>query len=271
MKIIVFIIVMVLAMYLFMIAPRLTKQKKMEKFRGIFYAHRGFHDNTGDAPENSLLAFQRAVEKGYGIELDVQLTRDDVLVVFHDDTLERVCGQQGKIEDYTYAELEEFQLLHTSERIPKFENVLKVIDGKVPLIVEIKLRGMSTGICDILNPVLLQYKGDYCVESFNPLAVKWYKKHSPETIRGQLASALNYESGEKKVSYFCVEHLLSNVLTRPDFIAYNHKFKDEWSRRICRTLFRNFSVTWTIKSLEELEYAKNAFDIFIFEGFDPSE
>lgn len=257
--------------YLFILMPRFTKRKELEKYKGRYYAHRGLHDNKTALPENSLPAFVNAVAHDYGIELDVQPTKDGKLVVFHDETLERVCGQKGKVSEYAYDELREFRLLDTDEKIPTFAEVLGVVDGKVPLIVEMKMYATDPKVCELLDKELSAYGGDFCVESFNPLAVRWYKKNRPDVVRGQLSSALNKESDKKDAVFFLVEHLLTNIITRPDFIAYNHKFKDRVSRKICRSIFRCFGVTWTVKTQEELECVKNDFDIFIFEGFIPTE
>ena len=129
------VILVLIVLYFLAIKPRLSRQKQWAPFKGVYYAHRGLHDNESEAPENSLPAFKKAVKAGYGIELDVQLTKDRVPVVFHDFTLERACGKPGKVYEYTYEELQQFPLFQSNERIPKFEEVLKVVDGKVPLIV----------------------------------------------------------------------------------------------------------------------------------------
>ena len=96
-------ILVAVILYFMMIMPRITGKPDMTPFLGWLYAHRGLH-NKGDAPENSLRAFERAVQAGYGVELDVQLSRDGIPVVFHDDTLNRVCGVEGRVRDYTYEE-----------------------------------------------------------------------------------------------------------------------------------------------------------------------
>ena len=120
---VVFIVLAVLAVFYFLaIMPRLGRKKEKEKLLNVHYAHRGLHDNSGDAPENSMAAFQKAVKAGYGIELDVQLTKDKVPVVFHDFTLERVCGKEGKVYDYTWEELKEFKLFESGETYRRAES-----------------------------------------------------------------------------------------------------------------------------------------------------
>ena len=147
-------------LYLLAIKPRLGRQKGWEPFRGIYYAHRGLHDNGTGAPENSLPAFKKAVKAGYGIEMDVQLTKDNIPVVFHDFTLERVCGREGKVCEHTYEELREFNLFESGEKIPKLEEVLKAVNGKVPLIVELKVEWMDLSLCPAVDrSSLTAYQG----------------------------------------------------------------------------------------------------------------
>jgi glycerophosphoryl diester phosphodiesterase len=235
------------------------------------YAHRGLHDNKTDAPENSLEAFRKAVEAGFGIELDVQLSKDRVPVVFHDFTLQRICGAEGKLMDYTYEELQQFTLFGTSEKIPKLEDVLALVDGRVPLIVEYKIPGCHTEICSIADKMLSEYKGLYCIESFNPLGLLWYRKNRKKVMRGQLADNF-IKAGEKELSklvYFSIQHLLFNFLTKPDFIAYNHNYYRDLSRQLCRYLYKSTSVAWTVRNKEELNARKGDFDIFIFDSFMP--
>lgn len=263
------ILFILLAIYLFAIAPRVFGKPDITPLLDHHYAHRGLHDNKTDAPENSMPAFRKAVEAGYGIELDVQLTRDRIPVVFHDETLERVCGVSGNVRDYTYEELQAFTLCTSSERIPQFADVLKLVDGKVPLIVEIKIHENAAVVCAAADALLRDYKGAYCMESFHPFAVRWYRQNRPDIVRGQLSS--NFSKPEKREPFDqkLVHYLLTNVLCRPDFIAYNHQSKYNLSRLIIKALFRPLNVAWTIRSQEELDLSIKDFDLFIFEGFVP--
>ena len=164
-------------LYLFMIMPRIWKKPEKSPHMGVLYAHRGLHDNDSDAPENSMAAFRKAVEAGYGIELDVQLTKDKIPVIFHDFTLDRICGVSGRVDAFTYAELQQFTLLQSKERIPKLEDFLAMVAGKVPLIVELKVEWMDISLCPVVQRLLSEYKGVYCIESFNPLALLWYRRN----------------------------------------------------------------------------------------------
>ena len=265
------VILVLIVLYFLAIKPRLSRQKQWAPFKGVYYAHRGLHDNESEAPENSLPAFKKAVKAGYGIELDVQLTKDRVPVVFHDFTLERACGKPGKVYEYTYEELQQFPLFQSNERIPKFEEILKVVDGKVPLIVEIKLEWMDLTVCAFVDKLLKEYKGMYCIESFNPLVLTWYRRYHNDVLRGQLSDAFLKEGEYRGVLYWILQNLLLNWMTKPDFVAYNHKYADNLSRRLCRKLYKNMAAAWTIKSQQELEAAKEEFDVFIFDSFIPKK
>ena len=260
-------------LYLLMLMPRMLHRPDRKPFMGVLYAHRGLHDNASGAPENSMAAFEKAVEKGFGIELDVQLTKDKIPVVFHDFTLKRVCGAEGKVADYTYDELQQFYLCGSEQKIPRFEDFLKMVDGRVPLIIEYKIPGGNTEVCPVADRILQNYKGVYCIESFNPLGLIWYRKNRKEILRGQLADNF-IRSGEKefpKFLYFVLHHLLLNFLTKPDFIAYNHKCYRDLSRQLCRYLYGCLSVAWTIKDQKALETRREDFDLFIFDSFLPED
>lgn len=261
----------ILILYFLMIMPRMLGRPEKEQFLKVYYAHRGLHDNATDAPENSMKAFEKAVEAGYGIEMDIQLTKDKVPVVFHDFTLERVCGAPGKVSDYTYEELQQFSLYGSEEKIPGFEDVLSLVDGKVPLIVEFKIEFKDNALCPIADKLLQNYKGLYCMESFNPLGVFWYRKNRREIMRGQLSDAFLREGEYKGVLYWVLQNLLLNFVTKPDFIAYNHKHQNVLSRKICHGLYRSTAAAWTIKNQEELDRAKEHFDLYIFDSFIPGK
>lgn len=262
------IVAAIVILYLLMIMPRILHKPDMSAFYGRLYAHRGLHDNTSDAPENSLAAFGKAVEDGYGIELDIQLTKDGQVVVFHDDTLKRVCGIEGKVCDYTYEQLQEFRLCDSDERIPLFTDVLSLVNGKVPLIVEFKGNSTDMSLCPVADAILQDYKGVYCMESFNPLIVAWYRKNRPAVVRGQLSESF-FSEGKKTVLNFVLQNLLLNFYAKPDFIAYKWSDYKTLARRICRKFYGTVAVTWTIQSGEAYEASKEHFDLFIFDSFIP--
>lgn len=144
-------------------------------FPACTFAHRGLFDHLS-RPENSLAAFSAAVEHGYGIELDLQMTADGKIVVFHDESLQRMCSTPLKIEQSTFAELQKHPLLNSDQTIPLFSEVLQLVDGKVPLIVEIKSTEHYEPLCLKVYDLLRRYPGDYCVESMNPMMMGWFAK-----------------------------------------------------------------------------------------------
>ena len=258
--------------YLVLLAPNGKRGKLFADFEKQHVAHRGFFNNEGDAPENSLLAFELAVANSYGIELDVQLTSDQKLVVFHDDDLARMCGVDKKVEDCTFDELQQYCLAKSQQKIPLFTDALAVIGGKVPLIVEIKNSQRWQLTCQLTAQVLDGYAGVYCVESFSPLVVHWFKKNRPHVIRGQLST--NYFKDNARMPFFTkfvLTNLLFNGIAKPDFVAYNHKHKNQFSYKLLRKLYRVKNVAWTVKSQQELEDASDVFTCMIFDSFTPSK
>lgn len=243
--------------------------KDLRMFR---YAHRGFHDKP-HIPENSMAAFQRALGNYYGAELDVHLMRDGGLAVIHDSSLKRTAGADVEIEDLTAADLEDYRLEGTEEKIPLFSEVLELFQGKTPLIVELKsARGNYKELTAAACRMLDRYQVSYCIESFDPRCLMWLKKNRPDVVRGQLSHAFlkpGRDSGQGKTLGFVLQYLLLNFTTRPDFIAYCLADRDNLSVRLCRKIYKVQEVNWTIKSKEEMEEAERLGNLVIFEGFDP--
>lgn len=263
-------IIIIILFYLLAIMPKLKRNKNIKGMDGWLYAHRGLHNNQSDAPENSLKAFGLAVEKGYGIELDVQLTKDLTAIVLHDYNLKRACNTDVQVSTLTYEELQKYRLFGSQERIPTLKEVLELVDGRVPIIIELKLPWKADRLCSTVAELLSGYKGFYVIESFNPFGLMWYRRHHPEVIRGQLSTDFIKEKIEgNPIQYFLLKHLLMNFLTKPDFIAYHHVYKNALSFTLCRKLFRTKPVAWTIQSEEQLEKSKEYYDLFIFDGFVP--
>ena len=264
-------ITILLMLYLFLIAPRMWKKPDRTPLLNVLYAHRGLFDNKTDAPENSLPAFQKAVEAGYGIELDVQLSKDGVPVVFHDASLKRMCGVEGNVWDYPLSELKQLKLADSNAKVPTLAEVLDVVDGKVPLIIEYKLYVPQTKVCRLVNDLLRSYTGAYCIESFHPLALLWYRRHRPDVVRGQLCMEFwNEDKYRGNPFFFVLSYLVTNAAARPDFIAYKHSDASNLSFRLTKRMGA-LSVAWTIKSQMQLEEAKKHFDLFIFDSFIPKK
>lgn len=256
-------------MYLVLIKPG-KRRVESDFFAKQKYAHRGLHDNANGIPENSLQAFRLAMEKGYGVELDVQLTADKVPVVFHDESLKRICGDDRNVRDFTYEQLKGFRLLDTDEKIPLFAEVLDLL-GQTPIICEIKTYpNNNLEVCGIVAELLSKYECRLCIESFNPLAVRYFKLHKPEIVRGQLSMDFSKaKTGLSRFTGFMLKNLLFNFCAKPDFIAFRHNDYKCFSFALCRKLFKPFSFAWTVTSPAEEEKTKLSFDTIIFESYLP--
>lgn len=261
-------------LYLLSIMPRMVGKPDYSILRGSLFAHRGLFDNNTGTPENSMKAFRKAVEAGYGIELDIHLSKDKIPVVFHDFTLQRMCGVPGAPEDYTLEELRRFRLLDTEEKIPTFREFLDLVDGRVPLLVEIKSEDPDMTICEKVNAMLLDYKGPYCIEAFNPLVLYWFRKHRSDVVRGQLSDRFTktpeFRRMEHRPLLLMIQFLITNCLCRPDFISFNCKFDRNLSLRFYRRYFKGHSACWTVHSQEEMKALAGQYDAFIFDGFEPA-
>lgn len=270
--IIIIILLAIVLIYLYLIYPNNSRKKYLIPYQEKYIAHRGLFNNK-DIPENSLAAFRKAVENDYGIELDVSITTDDKLVVFHDLSLKRMTGIDKNLVDCSYDELMQYKLLDTDEKIPLFEDVLKVLHKDTPLVVEIKVDGRYIETTKRAVKMLKEYDGLYNMESFNPIIVKYLKDHEPDIIRGQLS----YDSLKDKnakvntfIKFLCT-NLLTNFMTRPDYIAYDCTATYNLSFRILSKLLHANCVAWTVKSQDELERIKPYYQCFIFDSFIPEK
>ena len=244
---------------------------KIAAYRGVNLAHRGLHGEG--AAENSMTAFRRAKEAGFGVELDVRLSKDGELVVFHDDTLARVAGVEGRVDELTLAELRECRLSGTDDTIPTLREVFDLIDGSIPILIEIKEKTGSSAVTRKLLAELKSYDGPYIVESFDPMAISAFRKGRREVPLGILSRRF-CDMKEHKGSplYFALQNMLFNFLSVPDFVAYRHSDANTLSLKLARSLFGTVTVAWTTRSAEEGEAAKkNGFDCIIFENYLPED
>lgn len=271
-------IVLVAAILLWMLWPSRPSPENRPLLAGGKFAHRGLFDNRTAAPENSLEAFRKARDMGYGIELDIHLTSDRKVVVFHDDTLVRMCGVKKAVKALSLEELKALPLLGTEARIPALEDVLSLVDGKVPLLIEFKTGLPGTAdvapLCREAMRLLDGYKGAFLVESFDADVLSWFRKNRPRVMRGQLAMGFaTYERALGKEGAASIplhrrrmlSWLLCNFRSRPDFISY--RFEDAgFSLRLCRILGAMVSV-WTVRKQADSVRLLAKYDAVIFEGF----
>ncbi len=261
----------VFILYILSIRPNRGRRDLLKNYEKTPVAHRGLFDNK-TVPENSLPAFQKAAELGFPVELDVQITRDEKLVVFHDAGLGRMCGDRRRVTDLSYQELSGLRLLDTDEKIPLFREVLDVIGGRVPIVMEIKPEGDCIRTAALSSAMIREYKGEVCLESFHPFVLKWYKENHPEIARGLLSTDYfkirNRLSAAKR---FVLTNMMLNFIAKPDFISYNHRFSNQPSYRLCRALYKPVNAAWTIRNRQQMEKAAEVFSIIIFDSFIPEK
>ncbi len=254
------------ALYVFFTKPG-RKRNEMNRYKNLRFAHRGLHGEG--RCENSMSAFRAAIDKGYGIELDVRLSSDGELVVFHDDTLDRVTSECGRVDVRSAEELSKIKLGNTDDTVPTFREVLELVDGKVPLLVEIKEAAMKSAVTEKAVEVLSEYKGDFIVESFNPLVLAILRKRMPNVLRGQLSHRYYKEEKYRKPLYFLLQNFILNFKSRPDFLAFCHEDAKMFTFRFLRRVFGVCTLAWTVRSEnEEILAYKNGFDGVIFENYE---
>ena len=261
------------AAYAWLIHPNLPR-RDISCLQGVDYAHRGLW-NTNDPgeenrPENSLAGFRAAVEKGYGIELDVHLTADGHLVVHHDDSLKRLTGVDIVIAKSTLEEIRAYRLPN-GEPVPTFDELLDVVDGRVPLVVEVKVEGNADALSKAVYERMKRYDGPWCMESFDPWAVCWFRKNAPEIIRGQLAFNNAGKGKTWKLWWrnIGIASMIQNFWARPDFMALEAKSEKRWClpTLLLRTM-KPWFVAWTVRSQQDMDALRDRYDLQIFEKFE---
>lgn len=230
-------------------------------------AHRGLHDISVKIPENSLKAFANAVKHNYAIELDVYVISDQQVIVFHDDNLKRMCGIEKNVNTLNSFDYHLYNLLRTEEKIPLLQEVLHLVDGKVPIIIEIKNQPKTKNANMVILNILLGYKGFIAIQSFNPFIMGWFAKNAPTLPRGQLSS--NFKDEQiGLVKKFILKKFIFNFVSKPHFIAYN--VKDIPNRLIVKKRKKGILIIgWTVNSEKEYQQIAAYCDNIIFESFKP--
>lgn len=225
-------------------------------------AHRGLWGNG--IPENSANAYRLAAEKGVPIEIDLYFTKDGELVSFHDKTLKRMTGQDGNVWDYDLQTLKTFRLCDSDQTIPTFDEVLEIAEGKSPLLIELKNQPLP-GLTEAVVKRLKSYKGEFAIQSFNPLYINKVKQLAPEFIRGILATNDKEElKGNKFYEKFIIKRMALNFLIKPDFVSYRYDAYPLPKRKIKNKA----TLAWTITSQNDYDKVKPFVDNVIYEGFD---
>ena len=264
------IIILLLIALLFCIAPgRLSNEAKKTAgiFKGLNCAHRGLHTKDQQIPENSMPAFIAAKNAGYGIELDVQLSKDEQVVVFHDNDLKRVCGIDATVRSKEWSELSALPLLNTNETMPLLTNVLEAVED-TPLIIELKPAGANNSkLCEKTMEILRSQGKCYCIESFDPRIGAWFKKNAPDILRGQLSRPPKNMEGISALTAFLLGNLLTNFMSRPHFLAYENA-KTPLTVKLCKAM-KPIKAAWTIIPGHDIKKCEKENDILIFEYYEP--
>ncbi len=257
------VVAVLMLLWIYLIAPGKTPDISAYKRP---YAHRGLWKEG--VPENSLTAFRAAADAGFAMELDVQLSADGVVMVFHDYTLVRMTGADGKLSDCTAEELATLRLGDTDEKIPTFAEVLAAVDGRTPLLVELKGETANDALCEAVAALLDNYEGDYIVESFNPLLLAWFRKNRPQVVRGLLVTDMFAKKKQRTFAQWVrdavVQGRLLNFRARPQFLAWNLHAEHTFVDRLILDVWKKPSFGWTArdKALYDSTQAAGTFPIF---------
>ena len=271
MELLIWCIGVLLLLIWFCVKPGRLSAAQAAPFYGVNHAHRGLYAQDQSVPENSLPAIAAAAEKGYGMELDIQLSLDGEVVVFHDDTLARMCGIGGRVDAFPLARLREMPLAGTAERMPLLTEVFDTVAGKAPIIIELKTGPRNEELCRkglaLMRAYQKQYGGAFCVESFDARIVAWFRKNAPDILRGQLTDSPRALGSGRPVLDFLAGNLLSNVIARPQFIAHGPGRKTALARfaEACGAM----PVYWTAKPGDDAAALEEYYDAVIFEHYAP--
>ena len=238
------------------------KEEVLQSLQEMPIAHRGLYNNENGIPENSLSAFDAAAENGYPIELDVQITADGQLAVFHDSTMSRMTGNNCKIADHTLSEVCRIKLLDSDEHVPSFKEVLTCVNGRVPILIEIKIVDGTNNerqrIIEALDNELNTYEGKIAVQSFDVVVVKEFSKR---------------HDGKVSVGLICPENeTLQDIPGSEnfDFIGINIEKLNSDIVKSCHNTGQMI-LAWTSKTPEMQEKAcKIGADSVVFEGYLPN-
>ena len=227
-------------------------------------AHRGLWG--GAVPENSTASFKAAIQAGFAIETDVHLTADGQLIVHHDSNTLRQTGVKHEITETDLATLKTLFLDGTQEKLITLSELLEILNGQIPLMLEIKANMTnSKEIAQAVHVIMKDYKGEFAVQAFNPLAVKWFKKNEPSWLRGQLSCSY---SDQKGFAFYLGKTLFFNRMTKPDFVDYDqadlpNKYVDKAKKQ------GKLIITYTITTPEREKELKGYYDNLIFEHYLP--
>ncbi|AIO18519.1 cytoplasmic glycerophosphodiester phosphodiesterase [Candidatus Izimaplasma bacterium HR1] len=237
--------------------------KDLSWIRDGYFAHRGLHNK--EIPENTMTAFSNAVSHGFDIELDIRMTKDKEIIVFHDSSLARLCGEEVKVDESNYSDIENIRVLNSDETIPLLKNVLTLLPNKTEYLIELKPSIHYKEFVKLFIELMSNYQIKYAIHSFDPRIVNEFRKQSPNIIRGQIASTFPNRKGLMRKA---IKHLLTNIYTKPDFTNYN--FKDLPRKKLDKLYKKGHMViSYVVRSKEDLAFVRKHYDNAVFENFIP--
>ncbi len=249
-------------------------KKRVRPFIGKCYAHKGLYLKDQSVPENSMPAFRAALARGYGIDCDVQRTWDGEAVCFCDTHMRAACGIDEKMVSFNYEHLKQLKLYGTNEHMPLLRDLLAEVNGKAPMMIEVKspagMEGIST-TCSAIYKVLKDYRGPYCIVSFDPHVLKWFRLNAPEVLRMQ--ASMPYfdwrESERNPFRCFYMSRLLCNAKSRPHMIAYSLGKKNIGFRLALRR--GNPLLLYTNNRRHRHKELMESCDMLVFEDYLPEK
>lgn len=238
--------------------------KDLQFLKQNLIAHRGMHDIKNGIPENSIEAFIQAINSNYLIELDLHILKDGNVVVFHDDNLNRMTGINKNIKDCSYEEIKALKLLNTNSYIPLFKDVLALVNGRVPIVIELKYDVRVGALENKVMELLENYKGKYVIKSFSPLSILWIKKYYPDVIRGFLSSDMKNENCCFLKKFLLKSSFLIKLLDI-DFISFSITALPD--KKVQNFRKNHLVLGWTVRSKEDFEKGRKYCDNLICENF----
>jgi glycerophosphoryl diester phosphodiesterase len=244
--------------------------KDLSWIKDHLIAHRGLYREDQSIPENSLKAFQNALDHGYSIELDVNVLKDGTVLSFHDDHFQRLCNDSRLLSDVSYEAIRDLRYVNSDEHIPTLKEVLKLVNGKVPLLIELKPQGDVLLLCESFMKVMKDYQGVYAIFSFHPKVVHWFKKNHPYIIRGQISEYFKNNKELKSIYKYLMKSMFFNRFTKPDFISYSiHDMPNKYLDKLKKKGI--VIISYAARSQEQFDFVKSHYDNTVFEFFLPKQ
>lgn len=242
--------------------------KDLSWIQNNLIAHRGLYSKDQSIPENSMSSFRHALDKGYSIEFDINVLKDGTVLVFHDYNFKRISNDLKELRDVTYDQCKDFKLFDTDEKIPTLSQLLKLVKGKIPLLIELKPHGDVIFLCESFMKTIKDYQGVWAIFSFHPKVVAWFKKNYPDVIRGQISEYFKDDKNMNPVAKYLMKTMFFNRFTKPDFISYG--IYDMPNKYLDRCMKKGITViSYAARSQQDFDFVKSHYHNTVFEFFEP--